>query len=285
MANMNIITQKTGRVKDRSWDASKKALLSNILGFLDALKGYKTHVDNFDVPNINWKEVRPYLALEHFNVQAIETKNRAAAGLCAWVVSVFLHCCTLLYTVVHCCTLLYTVVHCCTLLYTVVHCCTLLYTVVHCSLLSFAVLHCVFLHCVLLSLSFIPLHWSSLVFHPYGTSRKLIENSLQLGTFPFLFRFCSVSVPFQVNIVKYHDTIVSVEPKRQALSEANARLAAANEKLEKVNAHVADLARKLKILTDELEAANAQKKEAVDLVETSQLRLDLAQRLTGALGR
>jgi hypothetical protein len=275
MANMNIITQKTGRVKDRSWDASKKALLSNILGFLDALKGYKTHVDNFDVPNINWKEVRPYLALEHFNVQAIETKNRAAAGLCAWVVSVFLHCCTLLYTVVHCCTLLYTVVHCC----------TLLYTVVHCSLLSFAVLHCVFLHCVLLSLSFIPLHWSSLVFHPYGTSRKLIENSLQLGTFPFLFRFCSVSVPFQVNIVKYHDTIVSVEPKRQALSEANARLAAANEKLEKVNAHVADLARKLKILTDELEAANAQKKEAVDLVETSQLRLDLAQRLTGALGR
>ena len=88
-----------------------------------------------------------------------------------------------------------------------------------------------------------------------------------------------------MNIVKYHDTIVSVEPKRQALSEANARLAAANEKLEKVNAHVADLARKLKILTDELEAANAQKKEAVDLVETSQLRLDLAQRLTGALGR
>ena len=113
MANMNIITQKTGRVKDRSWDASKKALLSNILGFLDALKGYKTHVDNFDVPNINWKEVRPYLALEHFNVQAIETKNRAAAGLCAWVVSVLLHCCTLLYTVLcsffHCVLLLHCV--------------------------------------------------------------------------------------------------------------------------------------------------------------------------------
>ena len=171
-SNMNIVTQKTGKVKDRSWDASKKALLSNILGFLDSLKGYKTHVDNFDVPNINWKEVRPYLALEHFNVQAIEAKNRAAAGLCAWV----------------------------------------------------------------------------------------------------------------INIVKYHDTIVSVEPKRQALSEANARLAAANEKMEKVNAHVADLARKLKILTDELEAANAQKKEAVDLVDLSQTRLDLAQRLTGALG-
>ena len=94
--------------------------------FIFFFKRYKTHVDNFDVPNINWKEVRPYLALEHFNVQAIEAKNRAAAGLCAWV----------------------------------------------------------------------------------------------------------------VNIVKYHDTIVSVEPKRQALSEANARLAAANEKLEKVNAHV-----------------------------------------------
>ena len=33
-----------------------------------------------------------------------------------------------------------------------------------------------------------------------------------------------------------------------------------------------------------MEAANAQKKEAVDLVDISQTRLDLAQRLTGALG-
>ena len=128
MANMNIITQKTGRVKDRSWDASKKALLSNILGFLDALKGYKTHVDNFDVPNINWKEVRPYLALEHFNVQAIETKNRAAAGLCAWVVSVLLHCCTLFFVLLSLC----------------------------CSSFTLFFFHCV----LLLSLAFLPLHWS-----------------------------------------------------------------------------------------------------------------------------
>ena len=37
-SNMNIVTQKTGKVKDRSWDASKKALLSNILGFLDSFR-------------------------------------------------------------------------------------------------------------------------------------------------------------------------------------------------------------------------------------------------------
>ena len=93
--------------------------------------------DNFEVPKINWKEVRPYLAMEHFNVETIESKNRAAAGLCAWV----------------------------------------------------------------------------------------------------------------VNIVKYHDTIVSVEPKRMALKDANMRLSAANEKLDKVNTHVAGLTAKLKKLT------------------------------------
>ena len=87
-----------------------------------------------------------------------------------------------------------------------------------------------------------------------------------------------------INIVKYHDTIVSVEPKRQALANANERLAAANEKLQSVNAHVADLAAKLKKLTDEYDAANTAKLAAIHEVEQGQLRLDLAQRLTGALG-
>lgn len=159
-------------MKDRSWDAAKKSLLSNINGFLSGLKGYKAFVDNFEVPKINWKEVRPYLAMEHFNVETIESKNRAAAGLCAWV----------------------------------------------------------------------------------------------------------------VNIVKYHDTIVSVEPKRMALKDANMRLSAANEKLDKVNTHVAGLTAKLKKLTDAYDEANRKKQAAIDEVELGQRRLDLAQRLTGALG-
>ena len=58
----------------------------------------------------------------------------------------------------------------------------------------------------------------------------------------------------------------------------------ANEKLEKVNAHVAGLTAKLKKLTDAYDEANRKKQAAIDEVELGQRRLDLAQRLTGALG-
>ena len=167
-----VTVTKNGNVKDRSWDASKKSLLSNVSGFLAGLKCYKEFVDNFEVPKINWKEVRPYLAMEHFNVETIESKNRAAAGLCAWV----------------------------------------------------------------------------------------------------------------VNIVKYHDTIVSVEPKRLALKDANSRLSTANSILAGVNEHVAGLTTRLRKLTDAYDEANRKKQAAIDEVELGQRRLDLAQRLTGALG-
>ena len=45
--NPNIIVQKNGKVreKERTWDAAKKALLGNVNGFLDELKGYKQNVD------------------------------------------------------------------------------------------------------------------------------------------------------------------------------------------------------------------------------------------------
>ena len=48
-------------------------------------------------------------------------------------------------------------------------------------------------------------------------------------------------------------------------------------------AKVADLESKLAKLTDEFDAANAEKQEAMDAVERGQRKLDLAQRLTGAL--
>ena len=35
---------------------------------------------------------------------------------------------------------------------------------------------------------------------------------------------------FIINITKYYDVVVSVEPKKQAVAEAQAQLAAANEK-------------------------------------------------------
>ena len=89
----NIITQKSGKVRpeNRNWDAAKKALLSNVTAFIDNLKGFKAKVDAGDVPNINWKEVRPYLAKEHFTVEVISGKNKAAAGLCAWVINLVMY--------------------------------------------------------------------------------------------------------------------------------------------------------------------------------------------------
>ncbi|ETN24826.1 hypothetical protein PPTG_01014 [Phytophthora nicotianae INRA-310] len=88
--NPSIIIQKNGKVKDkdRSWEASKKALLGNINALVEELKGFKELVDNQQVPEVNWKEIRPFLQLEYFNVEAIEKKNSAAAGLCAWVINI-----------------------------------------------------------------------------------------------------------------------------------------------------------------------------------------------------
>ena len=78
----NVPVQKNGKVKDRSWDAAKKGLLSNINGFLAGLKGYKAFVDNFEVPKINWKEVRPYLAMEHFNSKLLNQKSSGCRSMC-----------------------------------------------------------------------------------------------------------------------------------------------------------------------------------------------------------
>jgi len=169
----SIITQKSGKVRaeNRNWDAAKKALLSNVTVFIDNLKTFKAKVDAGMVPKVNWKEVRPYLAKEHFTVEVISTKNKAAAGLCAWV----------------------------------------------------------------------------------------------------------------INIVMYRDILVTVEPKRKALREANEKLLAANTKLQASQKKVAELQAKLDKLTEEFNRANAEKQQAIDDVERGTMKLDLAQRLTRAL--
>jgi dynein heavy chain len=166
-----VVTKKGGHVKDMSWDAAKKQLMGDIPGYLDALLNFKPKVDNQTVPDVNWRDVRPLLALEHFDYDIIKGKNSAAGGLCSWV----------------------------------------------------------------------------------------------------------------VNIVMYYDIVVTVEPKRKALGEANAQLAGANAKLKEVNELVAELTAKLNKLIDQLNAANAEKQEAMDTVERGHRKLDLAQRLTNAL--
>ena len=81
---------KNGKVrdKDRSWETVKKILLGNVNAFIDELKAFKGNIDTGNVPEVNFKEVRIYLAMEHFNEATIMKKNSAAAGLCAWVVNI-----------------------------------------------------------------------------------------------------------------------------------------------------------------------------------------------------
>jgi len=167
----NVVVQKNGKVKDRSWDAAKKQLLGSIPEYIDYLKAIKVGVDERTIPKLNFAEVKPLIELEHFKPEVIMTKNKAAAGLCSFV----------------------------------------------------------------------------------------------------------------VNIVMYYEVVVTVEPKRKALAEANDQLAAANEQLAQVMALVADLESKLAVLTKELNEADAQKQAALDAVDKGTKKLDLAQRLTNAL--
>jgi dynein heavy chain len=79
---------KKVRDKDRGWDVVKKVLLGNVNGFIDDLKAFKGNVDEGNVHEVNFKEVRQYLAMEFFNEATIMKKNSAAAGLCAWVINI-----------------------------------------------------------------------------------------------------------------------------------------------------------------------------------------------------
>merc|ERR1711871_1043428 len=88
---------------------------------------------------------------------------------------------------------------------------------------------------------------------------------------------------FILNIVIYYDIVVTVEPKRKALAEANAQLEAANTKLAEVIALVKDLTEKLAVLTAELNEAMSEKASAEAAVAKGMQKLDLAQRLTSAL--
>jgi dynein heavy chain len=172
--NNQVVVQKNGKVrdKDRSWDAAKKALLNNVNGLVDELKDFKNRIDDGSVPDVNFKEIRPFLALEHFNVEVIEKRNSSAAGLCSWV----------------------------------------------------------------------------------------------------------------LNIVRYYDIVLEVEPKRQLLREATKQLETANKQLEAMQAKVAELQARLDQLTADYEAADADRRAAKEEAERGKLKLELAARLIKALG-
>ncbi|KAI3429649.1 hypothetical protein D9Q98_005734 [Chlorella vulgaris] len=86
-----------------------------------------------------------------------------------------------------------------------------------------------------------------------------------------------------INIVRYYDVWSTVEPKRQELAQANAKLQEANEKLAAVRAKVAALNAQLEALEQQYAAAAAERDAALAQSEACQRRLDLANRLIAAL--
>ncbi|KAF0682585.1 Aste57867_25292 [Aphanomyces stellatus] len=172
--NADVPVQKNGKIKekDRAWESCKKILLANVNGLIDELKSFKSLVDANTVPETNWKEIRPLLELPHFNVETIEKRNSAAAGLCAWV----------------------------------------------------------------------------------------------------------------INIVQYYDVLVTIEPKRKALQEITDKWTAANEKLSAVQSKVQTLQERLAKLTAAYDKTNEDVSIAIATVERGKIRMNLAKRLTAALG-
>jgi dynein heavy chain len=92
-AGANVPVEKSGKVreKNREWAVCKKALLPDPKGFVEDLKGYIDCYTKGEVPLINFKEVRPILAIEGFTPEAIMGKNPAAAGLCNWVINIVIY--------------------------------------------------------------------------------------------------------------------------------------------------------------------------------------------------
>lgn len=87
-----------------------------------------------------------------------------------------------------------------------------------------------------------------------------------------------------INITKYYDVVVQVEPKKQAVREAEVILAEAMEKKEKWETLVAELKAKLQILIDKFDAAERRKNEAEAKAFQCEAKLSLANRLVSALG-
>uniref|UniRef100_A0A668AEI7 Dynein axonemal heavy chain 17 n=1 Tax=Myripristis murdjan TaxID=586833 RepID=A0A668AEI7_9TELE len=86
-----------------------------------------------------------------------------------------------------------------------------------------------------------------------------------------------------LNIVKFYEVYCEVEPKRQALSKANAELAAAQEKLTTIKTKINHLNENLAKLTAKFEKATADKLKCQQEAESTARTISLANRLVGGL--
>ncbi|XP_029978186.1 dynein axonemal heavy chain 9 [Sphaeramia orbicularis] len=86
-----------------------------------------------------------------------------------------------------------------------------------------------------------------------------------------------------LNIVKFYEVYCEVEPKRQALTKANAELAAAQEKLSTIKRKINHLNENLAKLTAKFEKATADKLKCQQEAESTAHIISLANRLVGGL--
>ncbi|XP_074051552.1 dynein axonemal heavy chain 11 isoform X2 [Macrotis lagotis] len=86
-----------------------------------------------------------------------------------------------------------------------------------------------------------------------------------------------------INIVRFYEVYCDVEPKRQALAEANLELEAATEKLGAIRKKLAELGDNLNQLTASFEKAIAEKVRCQDQVNQTNKTIGLANRLVREL--
>ncbi|KAK6632535.1 hypothetical protein RUM43_013303 [Polyplax serrata] len=86
-----------------------------------------------------------------------------------------------------------------------------------------------------------------------------------------------------INIIKFYEVFVFVEPKRQALAKANKDLQDARDKLKFLKEKLADLEEKLGKLTAEFDAAMNAKMKCQAEADATALTINLANRLVGGL--
>ncbi|XP_077022232.1 dynein axonemal heavy chain 17 isoform X3 [Tamandua tetradactyla] len=86
-----------------------------------------------------------------------------------------------------------------------------------------------------------------------------------------------------INIVRFYEVYCDVAPKRQALEEANAELAEAQEKLTRIKNKIAELNANLSNLTSAFERATAEKIKCQQEADATNRVISLANRLVGGL--
>jgi len=121
--------------------------------------------------------------------------------------------------------------------------------------------------------------------HNFKANKKTIEDPDFNVDFIMKKSSCAAGLcDFVINITCYYEVVISVEPKKLAVAEAQEQLRAANEKKQVVDELVAKLNAELQVLMDAYNFAMNEKETAMREADRCEKKLNLAQRLVGALG-